>query len=186
MRKLLILFIVLFSSYAFAGPLITGGSSGGTETDQEYGATDTDWYGTGFYDNCVLQQAATTTPMVVSYGYIYGNSATGSNGFWIAVYENNGGALGAQVGGCSDEGTFATGGAAWNQTTWSTPEDRPELSGSTTYWICYWTDAAAIIWYESSITGTSLYDAGTGTCATEPTTPSTWNGLVTVSNYVAH
>ena len=27
---------------------------------------------------------------------------------------------------------------------------------------------------------------GTGTCATEPTTPSTFNMNVTVSNYVAH
>ena len=188
MRKLLILFIVLFSSYAFAGPLITGGSSESNETEQEYGSTSITWYATGFYDGCALQPASTTTPMVVSYGYLYATSATGSNGFWIAIFENDGGSLGDQVGGCSDEGTIATDAdplnAVWNQTTWSS--DLPSLSADTAYWICYWTDASATVWYEDGAAGTGLYDAGTGTCATEPTTPGVIQTNISVSNYVAH
>ena len=188
-KGIVLLLCLLFALSAYAvSPAILHNMSSGSEPDQEYGETTIEWYSTGFYDSCTLQQVSTTTPMVVSHGYLYASSATGSNGFWIAVFEDNEGALGAQVGGCSDEGTIATDAdplnSVWNQTTWSS--DFPSLSASTTYWICYWTDASISAWYENPETGTGLYDAGTGTCATEPTTPSIFNMLVTVSNYVAH
>ena len=185
-KRIVLLLCLLFASSAYAvSPAILHNMSSGSEPDQEYGATTTTWYYvSGWYDICVLQQAATTTGMTARYGYIYGNTGTGDNGFWVAVFENDGGAIGDQVGGCSDEGTITTDAAAWNQTTWSS--DFPVLQPATEYFICYWTDAAAEIWYESAETGTSFYDGGTATCATEPLDASTFNELVTVSNYVAH
>jgi len=188
-KGIVLLLCLLFASSAYAvSPAILHNMSSGSEPDQEYGSTSITWYTTGFYDGCALQPASTTTPMVVSYGYLYATSATGSNGFWIAIFENDGGSLGDQVGGCSDEGTIATDAdplnAVWNQTTWSS--DLPSLSADTAYWICYWTDASATVWYEDGAAGTGLYDAGTGTCATEPTTPGVIQTNISVSNYVAH
>ena len=184
-KGIVLLLCLLFASSAYAvSPAILQGMSGGGETEQEYGPTSVDSESTGWYDECVLQPAAPTTNMTVRYGWLYATTGTGSNNFSIAVYENSGGALGAQVGGCSDEGTITTGAIAWNQTSWSS--NFPVLTTDAPYWICYWTDASMTVNYSSYGVESSLYDYGTGTCATEPTTPDAFYTNVTVSNHVAH
>jgi len=177
--------LFLYASILYAvSPAILQGMSD-AEMDQELGATSVvGTNGPGWWDTCVLQ-AATSGKMTAEYAYIYATTTTGSNHFRVGVYENNAGAIGAQVGGCSDEGTLTTGAAAWNQTTWSS--NHPVLQPATVYFICYWGDAAASLYYEYNDVGTDHWDNGTGTCNDIPVNADgTTYANLTVSNYAAH
>ena len=196
MKKYCILFLLLAFCFGFIQQhhLSVIAKRTAVEAEQEYGETSIGSYSTGWYDGCYLQHSppteAITLPMTVRYGYIYATTGTGSNHFSIAVYENDGGSLGVQVGGCSDEGTIAQDAdplnAVWNQAAWSS--GFPVIQPATQYWLCIWTDASVTAWYGSAGGGDdhSLYDNGTGTCATEPTQAEVFNVDITVSNYAAH
>ena len=184
-KGIVLLLCLLFASSAYAvSPAILQGMSSG-EANQELGATSIVNYDTGWYDFCVLQPSQTTGVMTVRYGYIYATTGTADNNFRMAVYENSGGVLGSQLGGCSDDGLITTDAAAWNQTTWSS--DFPVIQPATTYWICFWNDASATYYNEDNSGGTSSWDFGTGTCTDEPPNydGTTYTNIV-VSNYDAY
>jgi len=186
-KGIVLLLCLLFASSVYAvSPAILQGMSSGSEPDQEYGYTIPNTSAGGsWYDFCELQPAAPSSNMTVRYGYSYSRSDSGSNHFRMAVYENSGGVLGSQVGGCSDDGTITTGAAAWNEAVWSS--DFPQLQSDTVYWICFWNDAAATYYNEADTGGTSSWDWGTGTCTDEPENyDGTAKSNITVSNYVAH
>jgi len=158
--------------------------AGTAEDKYEYGnLAGTTGTQTSYYDLCLLIPA-TTDFLTVTHGYLYGLTGTASNGLYMAVFENSGGAIGTQVGGCSDEGIITTGGAAWNQVTWS--GNFPALQPDTQYWICQYTDAG-MTYYYTQTDWTNKYDLGSpGTCPDKPASAGTWAYGITVSNYEAH
>ena len=179
-------FLFASNSYAVSPVILYGMSGGEAETNQEYGYTTINTSNPGgWWDFCTLQPATPTETMTVSYGYSYSHSDTADNNFRMAVYENNGGVLGSQVGGCSDDGLITTGAAAWNQVSWS--GNYPVLQPDTVYWICLWNDAIATYYNEADTGGTGAWDYGTGTCTdTPPNYDGTAKSNTTVSNYEAH
>jgi len=192
MKKYCILFLLLAFCFGFIQQhhLSVIAKRTAVEAEQEYGESTVSWYYTGGAYGCYLQHdpptEALTSQMTVKYGYIYASSATSSNGSYMAVFENDGGALGDQNGGCSDEVILPVDAdplnSEWVETTWSS--DYPVLQPDTRYWICVYTDAAATTWYSSYAAEGDISKWGaSGSCPDVPTNSDTSNGTVTVSNY---
>ncbi len=156
------------------------------EEDQEAGFSTIGGSSSSTSNDRCLSFTTGATPMTVSYGYFYGSNTIAGNDLTLAVFEDDSGNVGDQVGGCSNGGDLPTDGVAtWHERTWSS--NLPSLSASTTYWVCRYTDESVKEYYNTGTSGVSLYNnLSPGACPATTTSLSTRQVTMTVSNYSAH
>ena len=157
--------------------------SGGTEPNTFVGnETPTSVVAPTNYNRCSLFSA--TNDLTVSYGYWFGRGYDDVNDtFEMYVFTSDAGALGVQVGTCSNPAQAGSLPNAWREVVFPTPFT---LTGGTDYFICFSPNSNDGLYYEyEDSTGTNFYN-GVSLCGEEPTTSSARQVVMGVANYHAH
>ena len=179
---ILCLFFVA-SSQAFqqqgAGEPVSG------EVQQELGYTATTG---GTETNATTSRCSKHTSvgaMTVSFGWAYTKDyqTNDSDTVTLAVYADNAGSQGAQLGGCSSTATITNDAMHFEEVTWSA--DKPPIAAATVYHVCQYVNGQIGTYYKSGSAGDELYDDDS-TCPGALTTTSDRNTTLSVANYDAH
>ena len=185
-RYLLAIPLMILLSVTFAYSWLTMGPTQPSTAEPQQEIGETTIAGTSesssSNDFCTIVTVG-ATQLTVSHAYWYGNYNNTGNDLTFAVYDDDGGSPGSQVGSCSDGGDLPQSATeAWHERTWSSGD--VVLAAATTYHICRYTDSGGDHFYTEP-GGTKGYydDIAEGGCPADMTTSTTRLELITVANY---